>query len=69
MMVPDIPAVMPDAPLESALRLLQGAPVGFVAVSDRTGRFVGYLTPENISELVMIGESRERHDAGSWLRG
>lgn len=68
MMVHDVPAVLPDAPLESALRLLQSAPVGFVAVVDSTGRFVGYLTPENISELVMIGESRERHAEG-WLRG
>lgn len=68
MMVPDVPKVLPDAPLEQALKLLQGAPVGFVAVVDVTGRFAGYLTPENISELVMIGESRERH-AGSWLRG
>lgn len=67
MMEAEVPSVLPDASLEQALKLLQGAPVGFVAVVDRTGRFAGYLTPENISELVMIGESRERH-AGVWER-
>jgi len=30
----------------------------FIGVLDGEGRLVGYLTPENIAELVMIGTAR-----------
>ncbi len=38
-----------------------------VGVVDTSGRFAGYITPENISELMMIRSSREERSAG-WLR-
>jgi hypothetical protein len=30
----------------------------FVGITDADQRLVGYLTPENIAELVMIGSAR-----------
>lgn len=63
-----IPVVPQDSSLEAAVGLLQRAPARTVGVVDPSGRLVGYLTPENLSELVMIGASREKHAPG-WQRG
>ncbi|MYZ48003.1 site-2 protease family protein [Propylenella binzhouense] len=49
-----VPSVDPHARLEAALRHLQGGGAPAVAVIEPDGRLVGYLTPENIGELMMI---------------
>lgn len=64
----DVPTVPQTAYLENAFQLIRRSPTRFVAVTDPSGKLVGYLTPENISELLMISASREQH-AASWLRG
>ena len=50
----DIPAVHQSMPFERAFGLLQqyGAPA--LPVLDSAGRLVGLLTPENISEMMMV---------------
>jgi stage IV sporulation protein FB len=53
-MTPDIPTVTPSGRLESALMLLQGRGTPAVGVVDVDGRLVGYITPENIGELMMV---------------
>ncbi len=64
----DVPTVPYDAHLDTAVGLLQRARAPIVGVVDASGRFVGYITRENISELMMIRTSREEQSAG-WLRG
>ena len=50
----DIPVVSPMARLEEALQLLQRRSAPAVGVVDAQGRLVGYVTPENIGELMMV---------------
>ncbi len=67
-MATEVPTVPLSAHLDSAVALLQRAGPRLVAVVDTSGRFAGYITQENISELMMIRSSREERSAG-WLRG
>lgn len=53
-MVSDIPAVMLRDPLETVLDNLQRPEVPAVAVIDRTGVFLGYITRENIGEWMFL---------------
>jgi stage IV sporulation protein FB len=48
-----VPTVPQSARLEEALKQLQGRGAA-VAVLDWDGRLVGYVTPENIGELMMV---------------
>ncbi|HEX2255604.1 MAG TPA: site-2 protease family protein [Afifellaceae bacterium] len=53
-MVADIPSLRAGSRLEEALRRLQGRSAPAVAIVDEYGRLVGYITSENIGELMMI---------------
>jgi CBS domain-containing protein len=53
-MAGDIPTVSGPSRLEAALKLLQEAGAPAVGVLDASGRFIGYITPENIGELMMV---------------
>lgn len=64
----DVPTVAEGAPLADAVDLLRRSSARFVGVVDASGRLVGYLTPENLSELVMIGASREKRGVGAASR-
>jgi Zn-dependent protease/CBS domain-containing protein len=59
----EVPSLPAHARLDAALRLLQGGGTPAVAVLARDGRLAGYVTPENIGELMMVQE------AGLRLRG
>lgn len=63
-----VPTVSSTSDLSVAAELLHKSPTRFVGVTDVAGRLVGYITPENLSELVMIGASREQSRDG-WLKG
>jgi Zn-dependent protease len=63
-----VPVVPAGEDLAAATRLLRASSARFVGVVDGAGRLVGYLTPENLSELLMIGASREKRGAG-WFGG
>lgn len=52
-MITDIPGVQLTTPMEAVLRAMQSSPPG-VAVTDRTGHFVGYITRENIGEWLIL---------------
>jgi Zn-dependent protease/CBS domain-containing protein len=54
----DVRTVPENACLETVFSDLQKRALHFIGVVDRGGALVGYLTPENISELVMIRSSR-----------
>ncbi len=56
----DIPVLQPGGRLEKALQLLQTSSAPGIGVADAAGRFVGYITAENITELMMIDVARER---------
>jgi stage IV sporulation protein FB len=53
-MTGDIPTVGLGARLEAALQRLQGRSAPAVGIVDGDGRLVGYVTPENIGELMMV---------------
>jgi Zn-dependent protease/CBS domain-containing protein len=53
----DVPRVPYNACLDGVFPMLQRAP-GIVGVVDKQERLVGYLTTENIAELVMIKSSQ-----------
>ncbi len=59
-MTADIPIVAPADRLEAALQAMQSSSAPAVAVVDRQGAFVGYVTAENIGELVMLESSAGR---------
>ena len=46
------PTIAATARLDAALKLLQGARA--VGVLDRDGRLAGYITAENIGELMLV---------------
>jgi Zn-dependent protease len=54
----DIPTVPANACLDHVLERLQATRSRPVGVVDATGRLVGYITAENLSELIMIQSSR-----------
>lgn len=56
-MTRDIPVVPLDAPLEKALDKLGNSHVPAVAVTDRGGHFLGYITRENIGEWMLVSRS------------
>ncbi len=64
-MTADIPTIPAMARLEAALKLLQerGAPA--VGVIDRSGRFVGYVTSENVGELMMLQKAGSDSGGGT----
>ncbi|MFN3624985.1 MAG: site-2 protease family protein [Hyphomicrobium sp.] len=63
----NVPTLHADEDLALAVDLLRRSGARLVGVVDDASSLVGYVTPENISELVMIGASRERSGA-DWLR-
>jgi Zn-dependent protease/predicted transcriptional regulator len=60
LMSSEIPEVGENDRLSAALELLQKRQAPAVAVTDRDGRFVGYVTTENIGELMMLRAAAER---------
>ena len=56
----DIPAVSPGDRLEAALLAMQKSNAPAVAVVDNAGMMIGYITAENIGELVMLETSAGR---------
>jgi len=57
-MARDVPTVPENACLDNVFQLLQRRGQGIVGVVDRQHRLVGYITSENLAELVMIRSSR-----------
>ncbi|WP_069307025.1 site-2 protease family protein [Methylobrevis pamukkalensis] len=72
-MTKDMPVVGPGAFLEAAVRLMQETSAPAVAVAGVDGRFIGYVTQENISELMMLGaadwQRRPKAAPSPWGRG
>lgn len=62
-MDPQVPAAQLGERLDTALKRMQAAGAAVMAVNDRTGRFVGYVTNENIAELMMLEAVEWRADA------
>src|SRR5436190_1033731 len=54
----DVPTVPENACLDNIFQTMQRSRTRVVAVVDARQRFVGYITAENLSELVMIQSSR-----------
>ena len=57
-MVTEIPTVELTAPLSQVLDGLNAPGVPAVAVADRGGRFLGYVTRENIGEYMVLRRAR-----------
>jgi Zn-dependent protease/CBS domain-containing protein len=57
-MARDVPTVPENACLDNVFQLLQRRGQSMIGVVDRQQRLVGYITPENLAELVMIRSSR-----------
>jgi stage IV sporulation protein FB len=60
----DIPTVPENACLDHVLERVQRSATRLVGVVDPTGRLVGYITAENLSELIMIQSSRAAGPSG-----
>lgn len=54
----DIPTIPATARLDAAVKHLQSGDTEVVGVVDLSGRLVGYLTSENISEFMMVRRGR-----------
>jgi Zn-dependent protease len=62
--LPDVPTVGADVPLDAVFERMQREGTRFVGVVDTTGGLIGYVTLENIAELVMIGSARRAARGG-----
>lgn len=62
-MATDVPVVEQNTGLDTAFALLAASRARCVGVIDAAGRFVGYVTPKSINELVAVRSSREQQ---SW---
>ena len=70
----DIPLVEQRRSLAEALRPMQEKKLPAAGVVDREGRLIGYITPENVGELMMVQAARggSRHGcrgSGAWRLG
>jgi Zn-dependent protease len=54
-MTTGIPSVAAGASLETAVKEMRETGARFVAVVDGSGRFLGYVSQENLAELMMLG--------------
>jgi len=61
----DIPTVEHRRNLDEALRRMQEKRLPAVGVSDRAGRLIGLITPENVGEMMMIESARPERRAGA----
>ena len=52
-----VPTMPLNAPLNGALEALSDPGVPAVAITDRTGVFLGYITRENVGEWMLVGRS------------
>lgn len=55
----DVPIVTGNSTLENAIQTLQQKGARAIAVIGSDGRLAGFITPENFSEMVMIGRARQ----------
>lgn len=60
-MAKDVPVIRPGEWLEAALKIMQEREVGVVGVIGDGERLVGYVSQENVAELMML-------DAAEWRR-
>jgi stage IV sporulation protein FB len=58
-----VPAVRPGARLSAALNLMREHRTPIVAVTDAAGRLQGYVSQENLGELLMVRSGREKAEA------
>ena len=58
-MVKDVPVVTGTARLDNVLQMLQQKSARAVAVAGPDDRLLGFITPENFSEMVMVGRARQ----------
>ena len=54
----EVPTVPENACLDNIFQMLQRSRARVIAVVDPRGKLVGYITAENLTELVMIQSSR-----------
>jgi CBS domain-containing protein len=64
----DIPTVPENACLDNVFERLQRSAARLIGVVDPAGRLVGYITSENLSELIMIQSSRSSRPAAQRAR-
>ncbi len=55
----DVPVVTGQATLDNVVLMMQQKSARAVAVAGPDERLLGFITPENFSEMVMIGRARE----------
>jgi stage IV sporulation protein FB len=61
----DIPMVEDRRNLDEALRPMQENRLPAVGMTDRAGRLVGLVTPENIGEMMMVQAAHPKRRAGT----
>jgi CBS domain-containing protein len=54
----DIPVIGERRNLDEALRLMQEQGLPAVGITNRDGRLLGLITPENIGEMMMVQAAR-----------
>jgi Zn-dependent protease/CBS domain-containing protein len=58
-----VPTIRPGARLSTALNLMREERAPIVAVTDLSGRLYGYISHENLGELLMVRSGREKAQA------
>ena len=62
----DLPAVGPHDPFDEAFRLMQQSASPALPVVNRSGRFLGLITPENVGEMMLVHALRPHSGRPTW---
>jgi CBS domain-containing protein len=62
----ELPLLHVDDPFEEAFRAIQQSGCPALPVADRTGRFAGLFTAENVGELMLVHSVQPRNGAPAW---
>jgi stage IV sporulation protein FB len=60
----DIPVLDHDRSLDGALRQMQERKLPAVGIAGRDGRLAGFITPENVGEIMMVQAARDTSPRG-----
>lgn len=64
-MTPNVPTVRMGEKLDGVIRQMRDGQTGFIGVVDQSDKLIGYVSQENLAELMMLGDNWTMSPFGS----